>query len=98
MTRVLNRHTAMSAESQSDTKWDTQGSEKKTIDIDVVAGTKLDPLEEPFPEGGFRAWSVVLGVWLVQFATLGYTNAHGVYNGRFMLLRVLLVTLKVASI
>ncbi|TFK32267.1 major facilitator superfamily domain-containing protein [Crucibulum laeve] len=33
-----------------------------------------------FPEGGTRAWLVVLGVWLMQFCTFGYTNAYGVYN------------------
>jgi len=33
-----------------------------------------------FPEGGLRAWTVVLGVWILQFCTFGYTNAYGVYN------------------
>ncbi|KAF9465708.1 major facilitator superfamily domain-containing protein [Collybia nuda] len=33
-----------------------------------------------FPEGGWRAWSVLFGVWLGQFCTFGYTNAYGVYN------------------
>ncbi|KAF5384219.1 hypothetical protein D9615_003456 [Tricholomella constricta] len=33
-----------------------------------------------YPEGGLRAWSVLLGVWIVQFCTFGYTNAYGVYN------------------
>ncbi|KAF8064987.1 major facilitator superfamily domain-containing protein [Lyophyllum atratum] len=33
-----------------------------------------------FPEGGWRAWSVLLGVWILQFCTFGYTNAYGVYN------------------
>ncbi|KAJ3569454.1 hypothetical protein NP233_g5036 [Leucocoprinus birnbaumii] len=34
----------------------------------------------PAPDGGWRAWSVVLGVWIMQFVTFGYTNAYGVYN------------------
>ncbi|KAF8888855.1 major facilitator superfamily domain-containing protein [Infundibulicybe gibba] len=37
-------------------------------------------MPESFPEGGWRAWSVVFGVWLIQFCTFGYTNAYGVYN------------------
>ncbi|KAK0435214.1 major facilitator superfamily domain-containing protein [Armillaria borealis] len=33
-----------------------------------------------FPEGGLQAWLTVLGVWITQFSTFGYTNAYGVYN------------------
>ncbi|KAG6827713.1 hypothetical protein H0H92_010686 [Tricholoma furcatifolium] len=33
-----------------------------------------------YPEGGFRAWSVLLGAFIAQFCTFGYTNAYGVYN------------------
>lgn len=40
---------------------------------------QLDP-NLTFPEGGRRAWTVVLGVWIAQFCTFGYTNAYGVYN------------------
>ncbi|TFK96236.1 MFS general substrate transporter, partial [Pterulicium gracile] len=36
------------------------------------------------PEGGTRAWLSVLGVWLVQFANYGYTNAYGVYNDYYV--------------
>ncbi|KAF9045397.1 major facilitator superfamily domain-containing protein [Panaeolus papilionaceus] len=35
---------------------------------------------ETFPDGGWRAWSVVVGVFLSQFCTFGYTNSYGVYN------------------
>ncbi|KAG6853433.1 hypothetical protein C0991_004433 [Blastosporella zonata] len=35
---------------------------------------------QEYPEGGLKAWSVLLGVWIVQFCTFGYTNAYGVYN------------------
>ncbi|KXN84420.1 Riboflavin transporter MCH5 [Leucoagaricus sp. SymC.cos] len=34
----------------------------------------------PCPDGGWRAWGVVLGVWIMQFVTFGYTNAFGIYN------------------
>ncbi|KAK0458984.1 major facilitator superfamily domain-containing protein [Desarmillaria tabescens] len=33
-----------------------------------------------FPEGGLQVWMTVLGVWIIQFSTFGYTNAYGVYN------------------
>lgn len=32
-----------------------------------------------FPEGGSRAWSVVLGAWCVSFSTFGYMNAYGYF-------------------
>ena len=37
-------------------------------------------LEKPttkFPEGGIRAWLVVLGAFCVSFSTFGYMNAFG---------------------
>lgn len=36
-------------------------------------------LEKPteFPEGGTRAWMVVLGAFCVSFSTFGYMNAFG---------------------
>jgi hypothetical protein len=30
-----------------------------------------------FPEGGFRAWTVVAGSFCVLFCTFGYLNAYG---------------------
>ncbi|PCG95570.1 Major facilitator superfamily domain, general substrate transporter [Penicillium occitanis (nom. inval.)] len=33
-----------------------------------------------FPEGGTRAWLVLLGAFCVSFATFGYMNAFGVYQ------------------
>ena len=30
-----------------------------------------------FPEGGTRAWMVVLGAFCVSFSTFGYMNAFG---------------------
>ncbi|GLB39003.1 putative major facilitator superfamily protein [Lyophyllum shimeji] len=51
----------------------------EALDAEAVVQT-LASQEVTFPEGGWRAWSVVFGVWLNQFVTLGYTNAHGVYN------------------
>ncbi|KAF8068867.1 major facilitator superfamily domain-containing protein [Lyophyllum atratum] len=55
------------------------GAEEEVLDVEAVAEI-LASQETTFPEGGWKAWSVVLGVSLNQFATLGYINAHGVYN------------------
>lgn len=33
--------------------------------------------ETEFPEGGARAWLVVLGAFCVSFSTFGYMNAFG---------------------
>jgi len=54
------------------------GSEKETI---------LDPAAQPpsFPEGGFKAWSTVLGAFLFQFTTIGYVYAFGVFNDYYVL-------------
>ncbi|KAF5325482.1 hypothetical protein D9619_009912 [Psilocybe cf. subviscida] len=40
--------------------------------------------KESLPEGGRRAWMAVVGVFLVQFCTFGYTNAYGVYNDYYV--------------
>ncbi|KAF5383077.1 hypothetical protein D9615_004876 [Tricholomella constricta] len=72
-----------SPESQSDSDIKhAPEPEKVALDTEAVveALASQEVAEVTFPEGGWRAWSVVLGVWFIQFATLGYTNAHGVYN------------------
>ncbi|KAF8810257.1 MFS general substrate transporter [Phlegmacium glaucopus] len=53
---------------------------KLSIDTKEEDSSPTTPDLVPPSEGGLRAWSVVLGVWLTQFCTFGYTNAHGVYN------------------
>lgn len=30
-----------------------------------------------FPEGGLKAWLVVLGCWCTSFASFGYVNSFG---------------------
>lgn len=42
--------------------------------------TEESSLSAEFPEGGLQGWLTLLGVWIVQFVTFGYTNAYGVYN------------------
>ncbi|KAG6910731.1 hypothetical protein DXG01_008262 [Tephrocybe rancida] len=56
-------------------------TEEKDSEGAIVADASgSSPPNIEFPEGGWKAWSVVLGVFLHQFVTLGYTNAYGVYN------------------
>ncbi|OJJ50115.1 hypothetical protein ASPZODRAFT_89959 [Penicilliopsis zonata CBS 506.65] len=38
------------------------------------------PAPPKFPEGGLRAWLVVLGAWCVSFSSFGYLNGYGVYQ------------------
>ena len=38
---------------------------------------EISPEETTFPEGGARAWLVVLGASGVLFSTFGYANAFG---------------------
>jgi MFS family permease len=35
------------------------------------------------PDGGWRAWSVVMGSFLILFSTFGYINAFGVYQSYY---------------
>ncbi|KAF8152955.1 major facilitator superfamily domain-containing protein [Crassisporium funariophilum] len=59
--------------------FDIEKKEDSTESNDIECKTE-NFSESSSPEGGLRAWLVVLGVWLAQFCTFGYTNAHGVYN------------------
>ncbi|RDB17265.1 Riboflavin transporter MCH5 [Hypsizygus marmoreus] len=54
-----------------------------TQEVDNEKGESNEISRAPgddFPDGGWRAWSVVFGVWIFQFCTFGYTNAYGVFN------------------
>ena len=52
-----------------------QGS---TTGSSLEAGTPVqEKTEHEFPEGGARAWMVVVGAALSLFATFGYANAFG---------------------
>lgn len=53
---------------------DDDGS-KSSSDVDVaVVGASLAGAENDYPEGGIRAWLVVLGCWLALFASTGLMN------------------------
>lgn len=50
-------------------------------DLEKKSTSQVDITDVPdFPDGGWRAWTTVAGVWLMQYSTFGYTNAHGVYT------------------
>lgn len=40
-------------------------------------------LEDDFPDGGLKAWTVVLGASLGTFATFGFVNAWGVFQAYY---------------
>ncbi|ODH34120.1 hypothetical protein ACO22_03165 [Paracoccidioides brasiliensis] len=54
-----------------------QGDSTDRADID-------EKLENSFPDGGARAWSVALGTSGVLFCTFGYVNAYGVFQEYYM--------------
>ncbi|KAJ6468940.1 MFS general substrate transporter [Mycena sanguinolenta] len=47
-----------------------------------MPGSNISPEDDglSFPEGGLRAWTTVLGAFLVQFCGFGYTTSFGVYQ------------------
>ncbi|KAF8909693.1 major facilitator superfamily domain-containing protein [Gymnopilus junonius] len=59
------------------------GLKKQEVSIESEALSDLK-IETTFPEGGLRAWLVVVGVFLIQFCSFGYTNAYGVYNDYYV--------------
>ncbi|KAJ3555409.1 hypothetical protein NP233_g12213 [Leucocoprinus birnbaumii] len=62
----------------SNSEKDVKGTERSREASDP---SDEEGVSEDFPEGGLRAWGVVLGGFLTQFCTYGYINAFGVYQG-----------------
>ncbi|KDR76989.1 hypothetical protein GALMADRAFT_66206 [Galerina marginata CBS 339.88] len=62
---------------------------------DTSNGHEKFPDDVTFVEGGWRAWLMVVGVFLAQFCSFGYTNAYGVYNDFYV--REYLVQTKTSS-
>ncbi|KAL1875242.1 hypothetical protein Daus18300_003313 [Diaporthe australafricana] len=56
----------------------------RTTDQDITAAVleqKPQALAIPdFPEGGTKAWMVVLGCWCTSFASFGIVNSFGIYE------------------
>ncbi|KAK0708324.1 major facilitator superfamily domain-containing protein [Lasiosphaeris hirsuta] len=55
-------------------------------DSDSVSATKKEsqPVQPQFPEGGVRAWMVVVGCWCISFVSFGIVNAFGVYETYYL--------------
>ncbi|KAH6670920.1 riboflavin transporter MCH5 [Plectosphaerella plurivora] len=60
-------------ESRGATK-ETQPTIDGSSTIQPVLNTEPHDADEDFPEGGLRAWLVVLGSWLASFGALGISN------------------------
>lgn len=75
---------ASAMESTTPTLASNNGRESPAAAVDEKAGAEVTP-QQPrvpsnmmdFPEGGFRAWSVVFGTSAVLFCSFGYANAFG---------------------
>ncbi|EPQ56604.1 MFS general substrate transporter [Gloeophyllum trabeum ATCC 11539] len=62
-----------------DEQKDEEKEQTVTKEIDAEAASP-PTYDYDFPDGGWQAWSVVVGSWLVSFSTFGYINAYGVYQ------------------
>ncbi|KAK1978756.1 major facilitator superfamily domain-containing protein [Colletotrichum cereale] len=52
----------------------------KSNDNAIPATADAEAAQEQYPEGGPRAWLVVLGCWLVLFSSSGIMNSLGVFS------------------
>ncbi|KAM0255601.1 hypothetical protein ACHAQJ_005605 [Trichoderma viride] len=59
-------------------------SNEKIPDENTSGETKNQSTSHEFPEGGIRAWLVVLGVWCTSFSSFGYVNSFGVYETYYL--------------
>ncbi|KAJ4298558.1 hypothetical protein N0V88_003588 [Collariella sp. IMI 366227] len=51
------------------------------LGLDVSgAPSSASPLDDRYPEGGIRAWFVVLGCWLALFASLGFMHVLATFQ------------------
>lgn len=56
--------------------------EEKAVVAPVPAPASGPPGGEP-PDGGWAAWSVVIGVWCISFCSFGWVNSE-IYLFRFV--------------
>ena len=77
----------MSSSSAADTTNAEQDPEAKPDHLsdekvpDGVAKQEPQQVAHQFPEGGMKAWMVVLGCWCISFASFGYVNSFGSVSG-----------------
>ena len=65
---------ASGAELDLESKSDNVPADKAPDD---ATDRKPQRLAHRFPEGGLKAWLVVLGCWCTSFASFGYVNSFG---------------------
>ncbi|OIW27899.1 MFS general substrate transporter [Coniochaeta ligniaria NRRL 30616] len=68
---TIYEHTAREADSDQDPESKTPGAPEKHS-------------EHVFPDGGAKAWLVVLGCWCTSFASFGIVNSFGVYETYYL--------------
>ncbi|KAK7444096.1 hypothetical protein VKT23_015494 [Stygiomarasmius scandens] len=76
LTKALD-HETIRAEEEDGVK-----REAKT-ETDAEAEGDGIPADDEFPDGGLRAWSVVLGTALTTFGTFGFVNSWGVFQAYY---------------
>jgi hypothetical protein len=78
--RALRLESAGTPESRSEEKAyrDVSGEwlEKEPQDGSAIPLSNHDN----YPDGGLRAWLVVVGAWCISFATWGFVNGYGVFQ------------------
>ncbi|KAH0582131.1 hypothetical protein H2248_011784 [Termitomyces sp. 'cryptogamus'] len=62
----------MSSSPETQDSKDPSVIERNAFAVEEAQVNTLVFQEAEFPEGGWKAWSMVFGVWLHQFATLGF--------------------------
>ena len=64
----------------ANTKLDLE-SKPENINSQELPENSIDQKPQPaahhFPEGGLKAWLVVVGCWCTSFASFGYVNSFG---------------------
>ncbi|BGP17967.1 hypothetical protein JCM10213_003974 [Rhodosporidiobolus nylandii] len=50
------------------------------VDVEKGASGEAAMAANDYPDGGFRAWSVVAGAWCISFTSWGFTNSFGVFQ------------------
>jgi MFS family permease len=53
------------------------------IPDDRETAKETAPSPSPFPDGGRKAWLVVLGAWCCMFASFGWINCIGVFQEHY---------------
>ncbi|KAF2663536.1 putative monocarboxylate permease [Microthyrium microscopicum] len=67
------------------TTTDHPESVNSQTDVEKTVVPAVGAINQDFPEGGTRAWSVAFGTSAAIFCTLGYVNSFGVYQTYYSL-------------